>query len=200
MLYCSIYSSRIDSPTTTSIVLSTDHERTSKEPNGRSVVQINDRLYECPETCKHNTSDDNHVDNSCRDLVHRERSPYRHKDPGSSILLQNVSDLDKKRSQFRRSPSYTNAISIDNDTGPEGTGTPTAPAPSGMYVSVPHKNCKNEISPKRCPSYSDAVEQSPVLNGKGENLDPKAQQQTKTKYFEGKYYVGVANDIDDNTL
>lgn len=194
---------RIESPSGNSIVLTPEGGRIPKEPNGRSLSQRNDRqidrLYETPESFKHNVNVDNHVDNSFREVPNIEGSVYRHKGPrdrgsDSGALTRELSDMEKKRSQFRRSPSYTNAISIDNDT--DGESTPISQNPG---ISVPQQNCNTEISPKRCPSYSDAVEQSPVLNGKGDHLEPKSQH-TRTKYFDGKYYVGVANETDDNAL
>lgn len=209
--------SRLDSPSSNSITFSTEAERPSSQPNGRSVAQANnsqtDGLYEIPSTVKHNT--DNHVDISNKELPHHRLRPT--KDPGKSVKSAEMSETDKKRSQFRRSPSYTNAISIDNDTPQDGVATPTSQGPGNFLsqgteqsagiplpdqpatISVPQANC-HEISPKRCPSYSHAVELSPFLNGRGDNSDPGKQPRAKTKYFDGKYYVGVANETDENSL
>ena len=56
-----------------------------------------------------------------------------------------------------------------------------------------------DASPKRCPSYSQAVEQSPVLD----SLSPSSEtpkQNTRTRFYDGKYYVGVAGDNDESAL
>lgn len=96
------------------------------------------------------------------------------------------SDLDKKRSQFRRSPSYTNAISVDSSESKDLSNLNTLEQPPPSY---------SDASPKRCPSYSQAVEESPLI-AKHDN----DKHNLKTKYFDGKYYVGVVRDMDDSAL
>ncbi|XP_052268514.1 glutamate receptor ionotropic, NMDA 2B-like [Dreissena polymorpha] len=104
--------------------------------------------------------------------------------------IGNLSDSDKKRLHFRRSPSYTNAISVesDNPDTPERAVSDAPSAPPPIQV---------EISHKRLPSYSQAVDMSPVIDKRDVDKSPAA---TKSKYFEGKYYVGVTNQNDDSEL
>lgn len=104
--------------------------------------------------------------------------------PLSGENNKNLSDLDKKRSQFRRSPSYTNAISVDSD-----------PKDANCLNTVEAPPFYSEASPKRCPSYSQAVDELPLITKR-----ESEKQNTKTKYFDGKYYVGVVADTDDSAL
>ncbi|XP_045213754.2 glutamate receptor ionotropic, NMDA 2B-like [Mercenaria mercenaria] len=171
------------------IDITSEDQYKSRAPNGTSNAQSSNQnsgpLYETPDSLRQTT--ENHVGNSVPcDFQNRvfER-PETVSPPSVGENNKNKSDLEKKRSQFRRSPSYTNAISIDsNDSKDVSTLNTIEPPPS--YT---------EASPKRCPSYSQAVEESPLLsrnNGDKHNM--------KTKYFDGKYYVGVVRDTDDSAL
>ena len=94
-----------------------------------------------------------------------------------------LNEVEKRRLQFRRSPSYTNAMSTDDEVkGPKSSDT---------------NICTHEASPRRCPSYSQAVEDGPVLDGKRTN-DPKPH--IRTRFYDGKYYVGVSNDNEESGL
>lgn len=211
----SVYFRRLESPSNEATIISVENAVQHVEANGRSALPATDpaanSLYSRPNNVNH--SSENHIANSSNKIVSVSRPTHRDRDPVTKTNEARTGvgnkdriclDLDKKRSQFRRSPSYTNAVSIDNDTPTEGAETPTG-------IGVPQQNCNMDVSPKRCPSYSHAVEHSPLLNGKedkGDNcgkggttsdsslLHPNA----RTKYFDGKYYVGVTNEGDDHSL
>lgn len=163
--------------------MSTEDQYKSFAPNGTPNAQSSNQSdihNESPNTVK------NHVGNSLpRDFQNRvfERS-RKVTPPLSGENNKNLSDLDKKRSQFRRSPSYTNAISVDSD-----------PKDVNCLNTVEAPSLYPEASPKRCPSYSQAVEESPLITKRDSD-----KQNTKTKYFDGKYYVGVVADTDDSAL
>lgn len=146
-------------------------------------AQTIESLYDTPKQLYKDTSS-NHVGNSVPHYF-QSHDPNRLNSMTANIGEngKELSDLDKKRLHFRRSPSYTNAISVDSDLKDVNTLTAEEP-PTYM-----------DVSPKRCPSYSQAVEESPLLTkGNGE------KHNTKTKYFDGKYYVGVVNDTDESAL
>lgn len=152
--------------------------------NAQQSVLTTDPHYEAPNIVIKKVSQ-NHVGNSIpsdfQSQVYDRPRNITHIVTGEKGT--GTSDLDKKRLQFRRSPSYTNAISVDNDKDVDTLNT----------AKTPHNF--SEPSPKRCPSYSQAVEESPVITKR--DLD---KHNTKTKYFDGKYYVGVVNDTDDSAL
>jgi hypothetical protein len=153
--------------------------------NAQNSNQSSGPLYEAPDSLRQPAN--NHVGNSIPcDIQNRvfER-PRRVSPPLVGENNKDKSDLDKKRSQFRRSPSYTNAISVDSTDSKDVSTLNTIEPPP----------CYTEASPKRCPSYSQAVEESPLLSRN--NSD---KHNLKTKFFDGKYYVGVVRDTDDSAL
>ncbi|KAL4240267.1 Glutamate receptor ionotropic [Mactra antiquata] len=146
-------------------------------------VHTIESLYDTPKQLYNKDKINNHVGNSTSHCFHN-YDPSRQNCLAPTLKEDVMSDLDKKRLHFRRSPSYTNAISIDSDVTKD-TNSLTADEPP-TYM---------DVSPKRCPSYSQAVEESPLLSkGHGD------KQNTKTKFFDGKYYVGVVNDSDESAL
>ena len=120
----------------------------------------------------------NHTNDNKDNLDKHKTHPKEIKDPDIEM-----DEVDKRRLQFRRSPSYTNAMSTEEDPKENNLSDPSI--------------CTREASPRRCPSYSEAVEDGPVLDGKRTN---SPRQQVRTRFYDGKYYVGVANDQDESAL
>ncbi|XP_052790381.1 glutamate receptor ionotropic, NMDA 2B-like [Mya arenaria] len=165
------------------------HETKPREQNGKSVTQMKDcnseSHYETPDSLRQRIVNNVSVDPFASDNRRQRGVNPQNSKPSENKVLE-LSDLDKKRQQFRRSPSYTNAISVDSDKKEENDSAKTISPPlSNMEIN----------SPKRCNSYSQAVEHSPVLDRRDND-----RRNTKTKYFDGKYYVGVSNKTDDSAL
>ena len=152
-----------------------EEEDECKANHVHKVTSNSDSHYEKPDSTHKYP---NHINNTKDNLDKHKTHPKEIKDPNIEM-----NEVDKRRLQFRRSPSYTNAISTDDDPKDDKIGDPFL--------------CTRESSPRRCPSYSHAVEDGPVLDSKS-NKTPR--QQVRTRFYDGKYYVGVANDQDESAL
>jgi len=195
------------------VVATIDSDVKFNQPNGRTLAHSRDSNrdayrennseshYETPDSLRQKIA--NHV---TADQATLERLRQRSVSPNNAKNGEGgteMASLDKKRQQLRRSPSYTNAISVDSDSNKD-----EPPCQAELPVNEPAATrcdpednepaaarCGSEGGRKRCSSYSQAIEDSPLI-GK-----PSSEKRgVKTKYFDGKYYVGVSNNTDDSSL
>ena len=152
-----------------------DEEDEIKANHVHKVNSNSDPHYDTPDS---EQKYPNHLNHTNDNLDKHKTHPKEIKDPNIEL-----NDVDKRRLQFRRSPSYTNAMSTEDDSKEDKNSEPLL--------------CTKEASPRRCPSYSQAVEDGPVLDSKSIK---SPRQQVRTRYYDGKYYVGVANDQDESAL
>ena len=138
-----------------------------------------------PNSNNHNTDTSHNVSLPNNLLVNIDNCDNHNTGPTENKGPDNIelNEIDKRRQQFRRSPSYTNAMSTDDEAKEQKSSDTDL--------------CTHDASPRRCPSYSQAVEDGPVLDGKRTN-DPKPH--IRTRFYDGKYYVGVSNDHEESGL
>ncbi|KAL3877865.1 hypothetical protein ACJMK2_035509 [Sinanodonta woodiana] len=109
-----------------------------------------------------------------------------------------VSEVDRKRAVFRRSPSYTNAMSCESDGKPCDSNPEVRRSPS--YTQAVGKEKYDAVNPS-----VDNSQDRPKPNARFEDetsldnrIRPRASN--RTRFYEGKYYTGVEDGEDESSL